>query len=246
MAAESGVQFTAPARMRRLRRLIQPLHRSAATASRPLRRRFDLLLMYRMDLSDPPPLYESRAPVEMAQATRAEVVEAARLAGPQFTEPFLARLDDGMTCFVAKIGGEVVAYNWTRFQPGWDRSAFLDLGPGEIYTTDAFTAEAWRGRRIHTETLSHMLRSASSNGYTTAYTMASVWKPGARKSMDRLGWKLSGRMLRMRLFGRRFLVTLWGSSHPVARRVTTAAPASAPFRRDSAGATRRTRSSTAP
>src|SRR5205085_10266345 len=130
---------------------------------------------------------------------------AAGIAAAGLREKFLARLDDGMACFVAKVDGRIVAYNWTRYRSGEDEGDLIQLGPGEIYTSDAFTAEGFRGRKIHTETLACKLRVAREQGYRDAYTMASALKRGSRKTMARLGWRLAGRVLRVRV-GRRFVV----------------------------------------
>lgn len=185
-------------------------------ATRPLRKRLDLSYLYHFDLRGPVPDARADIPVEMTRATPEDVEAAALLVAPELREKFLARLDDGMECFVAKIDGRVVAYNWIRYRSGEDEGDVIELGPGEIYTTDAFTAEGFRGRKIHAETLGYMLRAAKAEGYLHAYTMASALKLGSRKTMPRLGWRLAGRVLRLRLTGEHFVVVrISGSSRPL-------------------------------
>lgn len=186
-----------------------------AWLSRPVRRLLDLSYVYHLDLSGPLPEVRAEIPIELVRATREDVVEAAAIANPGLRDKFLARLDDGMACFVAKVDGRVVSYNWTRYRSGEDEGDVLELGPGEIYTTDAFTADGYRGLRIHSETLSYMLHTAKAEGYREAYTMASVLKLGSRKGLPPVGWRLSGRVIRLHL-GRRFVVLrLSGSSRPL-------------------------------
>jgi GNAT superfamily N-acetyltransferase len=192
--------------------------RAVARATRPLRRRFDLSYVYEFDLAQPIPPAPAELPVELERATREDVIAAADLADPALRDKFLARLEDGMACFVAKLDGRVVAYNWTRNRSGEDEGDVIHLEPGEIYTTDAFTAERYRGRKIHSATLAYMLRAAHADGYRRAYTMGSVWKLGSRKAIRLVGWRLAGRVLRLQL-GRRFVVLrLSGSARPLRAR----------------------------
>jgi GNAT superfamily N-acetyltransferase len=196
---------------------------------RPLRARIDIGYVYHFDLRGPVPDFRADARVEMQRAERADLEEAARLADPpdpSLLDKFLARHDAGMVCFVAKIDGRVVAYNWAVLRSGEDDGDTIVLGPGELYTTDGFTAAAYRGRKIHTETLAYILRAAQADGYLDAYTMASVFKRRARKTHDRLGWRLSGRVLlirtqdlvRVRARGPFRVIACAGSPRPLLRR----------------------------
>lgn len=212
-----------------------------ARATMPVRNRFDLSCVYhrdlRGDLVDP----VAEVPVVMSVASREDVRAAAMLAGPQFVEPFLARLDAGWSCFVAKLDGEVVAYNWTLYESTVDEGDVIRLRAGEIYTSDALTREGLRGRRIHDVTLGHMLIEAKRAGYVDAYTMRSELKRASKKVMPRLGWTVSGRFLRIKLLGRFWAVPVTGSPHPF-----YAGAVSAPSRRDSAAALPQTRTRPAP
>jgi GNAT superfamily N-acetyltransferase len=168
---------------------------------RSLRARLDVGYVYHFDLRRPVPDFRADTRVEMHRAERADVEEAALMADPDdptLREKFVARLDAGIVCFVAKIDGRIVAYNWAMFRSGEDDGDTIVLGPGELYTTDGFTAPAYRGRKIHTETLAYILQTAQAEGYLDAYTLASVFKRRARKTHDRLGWRLSGRVLLIR------------------------------------------------
>jgi len=215
--------------------------RLAARATKPVRHRFDVACVYHRDLRSELTQVRSEVPVEMVRAAPEDVREAALLAGPQFVEPFRARLDDGMACFVAKLDGRIVGYNWTRYESGIDEGDVIHLRPGEIYTTDCLIDERFRGKRIHGVTLAHMLQVAKDAGYVDAYTMRSELKRASRKGLPSLGWQVSGRYLRIR-FGKTFsAIRLTGSPHPF-----YGARASAPSPRDSAAALPRTRTRPAP
>jgi GNAT superfamily N-acetyltransferase len=189
--------------------------RLLAWVTRPLRRAVDPQYIYRFDLAEPVPEVRGAAPVEMSRATRVEVEEAARIEG-RLPQLFLARQDVGRACFVAKVDGRIVSHNWTQYVSGEERGKLIDLAPGEIYTTDAITAEEFRGRKIHTVTLAFMLRRAQAEGYRVAYTRHSVFNRRARKTMLRLGWQRTGFVLLLRVPGGRWAVLpLAGSARPL-------------------------------
>jgi GNAT superfamily N-acetyltransferase len=167
--------------------------------TRPLRGRLGLSYVYHYDLRGPVTPFRADIRVEICRATMSDVEEAALLQAPRDPERFNGQLDNGNACFVAKADGRVVAFNWTWFSSGSDDGCPVVLGPGEIYTTNAFTAPSYRGRKIHTETLAYMLHAAKAEGYRDAYTMVSVQNRASRKTMDRLGWRLSGRVVRLRV-----------------------------------------------
>jgi GNAT superfamily N-acetyltransferase len=165
----------------------------------PLRGRLGLSYVYHYDLRRPVTPFRADIRVEICRATMSDVEEAALLPASRDRERFNGRLDNGNACFVAKADGRVVAFNWTRFSSGSDDGCAGVLGPAEIYTSHAFTAQGYRGRKIHTETLAYMLHAAKTEGYRDAYTMVSVQNRASRKTMDRLGWRLSGRVVRLRV-----------------------------------------------
>lgn len=204
-------------------RLLRSFRRSpafalVAWATRPIRRRIELTQLYHFDLRGPVPDFRAAVSVEMKLATAEEVEEAARLTGADWQAKFRARLDDGMACYVARIGLRIVAYNWTWFRSGREGMDAIELEPGEIYTHDAFTVPDLRGRKIHAETLAFMLRAAQAQGYLDAFTMASVLNPWSRKTLTLLGWRLSGRVLRVKVGDNFRLLRLSGSTHPLSAR----------------------------
>ena len=196
---------------------MNPGFRLFARITRPLRRLADVTVLYHMDLRAD--IAEMPAPpgIEIGPGSREEVEAAAQLSAPGFRESFLRRLDEGLVCFVARAEGGVVGYDWTMYGSGEDEGDVIELGPGEIYTLDAFTQESWRGRGVHVALLAHMLRAARELGYTDAFTMASVLKRLSHRNLRRLGWTETGRALRIRRPGGRFrILALRGSRRPLA------------------------------
>jgi GNAT superfamily N-acetyltransferase len=136
-------------------------------------------------------------------------------------ETFLHTMRAGELCFVARVDGIVAHSNWTRFHdcaPVEGRP--VHLLPGEIYTTDGFTDERWRGMRVHEAVLTHMLRFAQGRGCHLAYTITDLTKAGSRRGLRRVGgWRRRGRILYItpRGLGRTWLVRFGGDVEPMFR-----------------------------
>ena len=108
--------------------------------------------------------------------------------------------------------------NWLRFHdcaPFGTTSVYL--GQGEIYTTDGFTMEAYRGLRLHEAVATHMLLVAKQRGCQRAYTITDLFKGGARRGVRRIGWKWRGTILYVtpRGFKRTWLFRLGGDLSPI-------------------------------
>jgi GNAT superfamily N-acetyltransferase len=109
---------------------------------------------------------------------------------------YLDRLRRGERCFLAFVDGVLAHVNWTCFTwgdalPGRP----IRLRPGEIYTTDAFTPPAFRGKGMHALVLGTMLAEARRLGAQHAYTLGQLDRPDAHKGLRALGWQECGRVL---------------------------------------------------
>ena len=126
----------------------------------------------------------------------------------------------GETCFIACIGNEVVHSNWIQFD--WSRTANereVALGPGEIYTTEGFTAEWCRGKGIHEAVNAAMLCYAKGLGCHHAYTITDLVKAGPRRGVVRLGWRKRGHhvFITPNWLRRTWVIPLAGDVEPVLR-----------------------------
>ncbi len=68
------------------------------------------------------------------------------------------------------------------------------MRPGEVYTTDAFTPPAFRGKGVHGLVLGTMLDQARRLGARHAYTLGQLDRPDAHKGLRALGWEECGRV----------------------------------------------------
>lgn len=199
---------------RRLRGLV-------ARATAPLRIA-RIYRIYRKDLTAPLTTFRARAPIRVTRAGPEEIPAVARLnsgASPDLERTYAERLEHGHHCFTARVGDELVGYNWLAVGRIVDFDGeILELGDDEVFCLDAFTAPAWRGKAIHTELLSAMLAFAKQAGYRRAYTEVSAVMRRSWKTHRRLDWELTGRVLHVRGFlGLRPRIwRLTGSRYPVA------------------------------
>ena len=78
---------------------------------------------------------------------------------------FTRRLEAGFLCFLGRVEGRPVAYNWTQYEPGEDGGVYVDLRPDEVHCLDAYTIPELRGRNIHAALLREMLLFNDGLGY---------------------------------------------------------------------------------
>ncbi len=183
---------------------------------RPLLR-VEAATILRCDLTRPMPETVAAAPLEAFVASRREVLEeVAKLRQPldaSLPRLFARRLDNGFICFIGRVEGRLVAYNWTQYAPGEDAGNYIDLRPDEVHCADAYTAEAFRGKNIHAALLREMLLFSCGLGYRYAYSRVSLTNRRSPKAHRRLGWETTGRVLRATWYGGP-VVRLSGSAHP--------------------------------
>jgi hypothetical protein len=192
----------------------------AAALTRPFRR-LDVCTMFRRDLTGytgAPDALE----VEIKRCLSVDEVEQAACLGrpdPYRRELFRWRFQNGCACFVARVGSTLVGYDWIRLRAGIDDGDWIDLAAHEVYTLDAYVAEDWRGHRIHRSMGAQMLLFAKAQGYTSAYSKASVFNYTSQKATRRNGWAVSGYALRVRGAKRGGwpIFRLYGSSYPLTR-----------------------------
>lgn len=188
---------------------------AAATVLRPFLRA-EIAAVTRCDLTRPLPEVSCGVALEARIARPEEVLgEVARLQpdGPAREGLVQWRLAHGFACFVGRVDGRLVAYNWSQYEPGEDGGMYVDLRPGEVHCLDAYTAEDLRGRNIHAALLREMLRHNAAQGYRYAYSRTSLTNRRSPKAHEQLGWERRGRALMATWRGGPVL-RLSGSIHP--------------------------------
>jgi hypothetical protein len=143
-----------------------------------------------------------------------------RAVEPKAREPYRDRLRRGEKCFLALVGSEIAHVNWLCFSWGEAIPGHpIFLQPGEVYTTDAFTPNKFRGQNIHAHILSEMLRYAQKKGYCPAYTVTRLARPDSMHAFYQLGWHTVGNLLCFipRKTDRSWLLKLFGRIDPLVR-----------------------------
>ena len=153
---------------------------------------FDLSVVYRKDLSEPLEPFRARIPVEIGLAAESEIDGMVRSSPYHDPETLRARLRAGNKCFVARIDGNIVGFNWLAFGAVRDEYYAIRLEARDAYCMDARTEEAYRGHAIHTELLYRMLAHARDMGFRHAYTRVSAMNISSWKTHLRLGWQEIG------------------------------------------------------
>jgi branched-chain amino acid transport system permease protein len=172
----------------------------------------DMMTFYRRDLTQP--LTEKSAKVDLSviQATEADMDQltamVARRYGPTMVRlwPYKnqsirdilqQRFQEGCKCFVAKVGTEMIHYNWIFFY--WEEAVMgtvrSRLQADEAICNDAFTEEAWRGKGVHDAVHNYMLRHLQQEGYQCVYTSAGTDNRSSQKALHRHNWTFYGKML---------------------------------------------------
>jgi GNAT superfamily N-acetyltransferase len=133
---------------------------------------------------------------------------------------YLDRLRRGELCFLAMSGEQIAHVNWICFKWGDVLPEHpIRLRSGEVFTTDAVTPPAFRGKGLHAFVLRAMLAHARARGDRQAYTLARVDRTDTFPGLLRLGWKECGRMIYFLPWGRTKAWFLWrrGNLEPIFR-----------------------------
>jgi GNAT superfamily N-acetyltransferase len=172
--------------------------RRIADLTRPFRR-FELGLIFRLELTGPINVVDASVDIEIAQASADDVERAASLNPLRSrSELFRWRVQDGCVCFIARAGSTLVAHHWVRLRPGVDDGDMIALADGEAFHLDLYVDEKWRGSRVRAALTSRMLLFDKQRGYTAAYTKMNVFNRKAMKSARLRGWESAGLVLRVR------------------------------------------------
>ena len=171
------------------------LRRQVARGFRYLLRplgRYELSVLYALDLEKPPVPSKSRIDVEISIAGLGDADEITAMNPYHGRHVIIDRMDAGVLCFVARIEEKIVGINWLALCKAQDDEFEIRLGVDEVYCLDARVALPYRGRGIHHELLYRMLLHAHENGFRRAYTRVSAMNRDSWKAHVKMGWKEVG------------------------------------------------------
>lgn len=220
------------------------LYRVAVKLVSPLAR-VDVQILYDMDLTVWDNVLHATVPCTIERAGLDDLDEIVDMQAPRLSPERIAALDDFQEvdyarqmrararavdtyrrqmladeyCFVAKVDGAITHSNWLHFHDSAPTTNCpMQLSPGEVYSTDGFTAEAQRGKRLHEAVATHMLDfSKRERGCHLAFTITDMTKAVSRRALRRIGWRRRGTILYVtpRGFERTWLMRLSGNLDPI-------------------------------
>jgi len=135
-------------------------------------------------------------------------------------ELYLDRLRRGELCYLALCRDAIAHVNWSCFAWGDALPNHpIRLRAGEVFTTDALTLPAFRGRGLHAFVLRAMLAHARERGCRHAYTLGRVDRSASFQGLTQLGWQICGRVVYFQPRGRDDDWLLWrqGKVEPLFR-----------------------------
>jgi len=146
--------------------------------------------VYSFDLTKPLPPLPVKADYSISRAGAAEIEEiATRLTRDEPPEVIRSLGRQEHHCFVAKLNGEVVAYNWIAFSAVQEEEYRCTPNEDDAICLNAYTAPVHRGKGLHYTLLLSMLHFAARQGKKTAYTAVSLLNKASWKSHVRMGWR---------------------------------------------------------
>ncbi|MBL8329288.1 MAG: hypothetical protein JNJ71_10585 [Rubrivivax sp.] len=160
-------------------------------------------LMFKKDLQQALKVFQPRLPMAIGLVEPSDVDELGTLYYPddpqeaaEAAERYRERLSDGAVCFVARVDGRIVAFDWLYVGAAVGIADVpMVLPDDEVYSSDAYTDGAWRGHGIHPALNYTLLKYAQDCGYRTVYTTSRADNPRSLATLRRLGWTLSGTLL---------------------------------------------------
>ena len=176
----------------------------------------DIVSIIDIQIGAPRPL-----PAEsLSDAQEYQRAEVARLRSSAHAD-LLQTMRAGEICFLFRVGNELVHCNWMRFSScAHVPHRPVELASDEVYMTDGYTAERWRGRGVHGVVMAHMFRYARDHGFKRAWGVTEITKAASRRGVRRVGWRQRGRLLYVtpRVLERTWLLRLGGDVEPMLRR----------------------------
>jgi hypothetical protein len=200
-------------------------------------RRVQLIAMFRRDFTGPVPVPPVDLPVVFSPAGVDEVAEVADIDGHGEAREatFRSRLEEGQGVFVARLGDEIVGYNWAAFGHSRDGDERLVMADDEAYFYDGYTAVALRGYGLHPALHCWQIRYLRDRGIRTGYTAIVITTRRSMNMIKQLQWTRTGWMLALKGRGGRTVrfLRVRGTVYPsagVVGRGTAESRGSSPFR----------------
>jgi hypothetical protein len=118
------------------------------------------------------------------------------------TEQLLERLAKGQKCFGVRHEGSLAAFTWADLRECFDTWCRFPLAENEAYLFDAYTLEAFRGKRIAPFMRYYCYRALNQMGRDRFYSISEVFNAPSIRFKNRLKARCLSLWLTFELFGR--------------------------------------------
>jgi GNAT superfamily N-acetyltransferase len=159
-----------------------------------------------LDLDRPTPPVAPRCPATMTRLGPGAAPALAAAMGLPDPAIVLQRFEAGRRCYAAHVEEALAAYGWVSFDDEFISEIRLRirLAPGEAYIWDCATLPAYRGCRLYTALLAHMVGELRAEGLCRVWIGADQENEASQKGIARAGFQpvadlIVARALAMRL-----------------------------------------------
>lgn len=162
-----------------------------------------------------PPVCAARVDVEFSEVGAADIEDLAAAMNLPSPELVRQRLQGNRRCFSLRAAGKIVTYGWVTF--GVERVGELErqfsLHDDEAYIWDCVTLPAWRGQRLYSALLSHIIYRLDQEGVPRLWIGASRQNQPSVRGFANAGFNPVIDLIYRRLFR---LTVLWFREEPTA------------------------------
>jgi hypothetical protein len=119
------------------------------------------------------------------------------------TEQLMERLEKGQRCFGVRQGGSLAGFTWADLRECSDKWCRFPVEKNEAYLFDAYTLQAFRGKKIAPFIRYACYRALNQLGRDRFYSISEVFNAPSIRFKSRLKARRLSLWLTIELFGRR-------------------------------------------
>jgi GNAT superfamily N-acetyltransferase len=132
--------------------------------------------IWTLNLDEPVPVVQPKIPADFRRVSADLVPALASVVGQNSLTEIVQRLETGRRCYAACVEGALVSYGWVSFDEEHigELNLRIRLLPGEVYVWDCATLPAFRGKRLYSALLSHVIGELRLEGFCRAWIGADM------------------------------------------------------------------------
>ena len=122
------------------------------------------------------------------------------------------RFQRGASLWLAEFEGKLAGYGWTLNARTMEPHYF-PLGCNDIHLFDFHVFQEYRGRRVNSSMVRHVLRKLAEEGKSRAFIEVGEWNQAQLSSLSRTPFQPFGVAIKHRILGRN--VVIWSAKPPI-------------------------------